>query len=145
MLYFPVPNRMFTGDIMDTLTGIGCVLLFQLVAGLSIGIGSQYFKRKPYRVVRNGAGKFLVQHYQCVTPNWLECENPDTGREWRRYEYVTIIECDTLEKATAHYREYMASYMESQKAKREDEAAERAAKRKKSLNERIVKVYKISL
>lgn len=145
MLYFPVPNRMFTGKIMDTLTGIGCVLLFQLVAGLSIGIGSQYFKRKPYRVVRNGAGKFLVQHYQCVTPNWLECENPDTGRDWRRYEYVTIIECDTLEEATAHYREYMESYIESQKEKRENDAAECAAKRKKRLNERIVKVYKISL
>lgn len=143
MLYFPVPNRMFTGEIMDTLTGIECVLLFQLVAGLSIGIGSQYFKRKPYRVVRNGAGKFLVQHYQCVTPNWLECYNPDTGREWRKYEYVTIIECDTLEKATAHYREYMTSYIESEKAKRDNDAAECAAKRKKELNERIVKVYKI--
>lgn len=128
---------------MDILTVIGCVLLFQLVAGLSICIGSRYFKRKPYRVVRNGAGKFLVQHYQCVTPNWLECENPDTRREWRRYEYVTFIECDTLEEASAHYRKCMASYMEKEKAKRNNEAAECAAKRKKELDERIVKVYKI--
>jgi hypothetical protein len=128
---------------MNTLTVIGCVLLFQLVAGLSIGIGSRYFKRKPYRVVCNGAGKFLVQHYQCVTPNWLECRNPDTGATWYRYDYVTLIECDTLEEATAHYREYMASYMEKEKAKRDKDAAERAAKRKKRLNERIVKVYEI--
>lgn len=130
---------------MDILVVIGCVLLFSLVVGLSIGIGSHYFKRKPYRVVRNGAGKFLVQHYQCVTPNWLECRNPDTGREWCRYEYVTFIECDTLEEATAHYREYMTSYIESQKAKRDNDAEKCAAKRKKRLDERIVKVYKISV
>ncbi len=130
---------------MDILTVIGCVLLFPLVAGISIGIVSRYFKRKPYRVVRNGAGKFLVQHYQCVTPNWLECRNPDTGATWYRYDYVTFIECDTLEEASAHFRKCMASYMEKQKAKRSNDVAERAAKRKKQLNERIVKVYKISV
>lgn len=145
MLYFSVPNRMFTGEIMDTLTVIGCVLLFQLVAGISIGVGSQYFKRKPYRVVRNGAGKFLVQIYECVTPIWLECENPEPRSDWRKYEYVTLIECDSLEEATAHYRKYMASYIESQKAKQASDAAEYVAKRKKKLDERIVKVYKISV
>ena len=86
---------------------------------------------------------FLVQHYHCVTPNWLECRNPDTGRTWYRCEYVTLIECDTLEEASAHYRKYMASYMEKEKTKRDDDAAECAAKRKKELDERIVKVYKI--
>lgn len=123
---------------MNTLIGIGCVLLFLLLAEISICVGSQYFKRKPYRVVSNGAGKFLVQCYKCVPPDWLE---------WipaaREYKYVTFIECDTLEEASAHYRKYMASYIESQKDKRDNDAAECAAKRKNQLNEHIVKVYKL--
>ena len=101
--------------------------------------------RKPYRVVRNGAGKFLLQAWQCTTPSWVSVEGPDPRKDYRTYKYVTIREFDTLEEATAEYRREMAAYLQSQADKRAQEAADFIVQQNKARDEEIVKVYRVSL
>ncbi len=97
----------------------------------------------PYRVCQNGSGRYLVQQYQCVTPNWVSCEATDPRKDWRKYDFVTVAEFDTLDEATASYRSYMESYRQAEAVVRAREAAEAAELRKKELDNTIVKVYSI--
>ena len=95
-----------------------------------------------YRVVQNGAGKFLVQEYQYITPPY----GSDDPRIDNKIEnkYVTICSFDTLQEASAQYRKYMALYRKQQAEEKSKQEAERAIKRRKEIDDTIVKVYKIS-
>ena len=129
---------------MSTAGVIGCIMLVQLVAGITIGICSTKFGPKPYRVARNGAGKYVLQSYECVSPKWVALDGWDSRREWRKYAYVTVAEYGSLEEATEAYRLHMDGWRASEEAKREAESEKLAAERKKAHDEAIVKVYKMA-
>lgn len=125
-------------------TAIGIILAVLAIELFVVWLSTRGFGSQPYRVCQNGAGRYLVQHYQCVTPKWIACECADPRKDWRKYEFVTVAEFDTLEGAMESYRAYMASYRQSEADKRAKEDAEIDMRKKQMHDNAIVKIFKVA-
>ena len=114
--------------------------IWAVIAAIIIATGKR--ERTPFRVGRTAAGKFIVQEYRCLTPDWVCVDGADPRHDPREYGWVTLCAFDTLEEAMAVYGRYMDSFRQAELSRKAGEERERAERRRKELEETVDKVYK---
>ena len=94
----------------------------------------------PYRVVKNGLGKYLLQRYKKIQHNYSTDDPRDVGYH---YEWVTVDTYDDLQDAKIQYRIRLAEAKhEKEKEEQKKKSIEELKKQQEEEN-KIVEIIKI--
>ena len=94
----------------------------------------------PYRVVKNGLGKYQLQRYKKITHNYTTDDKRDLGYH---YEWVTIDTYDDLQDAKIQYRIRLAEAKHQMEKEAQSKKSEEELKKQKELENKIVEIIKI--
>lgn len=123
---------------------IGIIFVIVVVSGLVVALKEQADAEKslniPYRVVKNGLGKYLLQRYKKITHNYTTDDQRDLGYH---YEWVTIDTYDDLQDAKIQYRIRMAEAKHQMEKEAQSKKSEEELKKHKELENKIVEIIKI--
>lgn len=123
---------------------IGIIFVIVVVSGLIVALKEQADAEKslniPYRIVKNGLGKYLLQRYKKITHNYTTDDQRDLGYH---YEWVTIDTYDDLQDAKIQYRIRLAEAKHQMEKEAQSKKSEEELKKQKELENKIVEIIKI--
>lgn len=123
---------------------IGIIFVIVVVSGLIVALKEQADAEKslniPYRVVKNGLGKYQLQRYKKITHNYTTDDQRDLGYH---YEWVTIDTYDDLQDAKIQYRIRLAEAKHQMEKEAQSKKSEEELKKQKELENKIVEVIKM--
>ena len=123
---------------------IGIIFVIIVVSGLVVALKEQADAEKslniPYRVVKNGLGKYQLQRYKKITHNYTTDDQRDLGYH---YEWVTIDTYDDLQDAKIQYRIRLAEAKHQMEKEAQSKKSEEELKKQKELENKIVEIIKI--
>lgn len=123
---------------------IGIIFVIIVVSGLIVALKEQADAEKslniPYRVVKNGLGKYQLQRYKKITHNYTTDDQRDLGYH---YEWVTIDTYDDLQDAKIQYRIRLAEAKHQMEKEAQSKKSEEELKKQKELENKIVEIIKI--
>ena len=115
-----------------------------IVCGLVVALKEQSDDEKtlniPYRVVKNGLGKYQLQKYKKIEHNYTTDDPRDLGYH---YEWVTIDTYDDLQDAKIQYRIRLAEAKHQMEKEAQSKKSEEELKKQKELENKIVEVIKM--
>lgn len=122
-----------------------CIIFVVIVVcGLVVALKEQSDAEKslniPYRVVKNGLGKYQLQRYKKITHNYTTDDQRDLGYH---YEWVTIDTYDDLQDAKIQYRIRLAEAKHQMEKEAQSKKSEEELKKQKELENKIVEIIKI--
>lgn len=122
-----------------------CIIFVVIVVcGLVVALKEQSDAEKslniPYRVVKNGLGKYQLQKYKKITHNYTTDDQRDLGYH---YEWVTIDTYDDLQDAKIQYRIRLAEAKHQMEKEAQSKKSEEELKKQKELENKIVEIIKI--
>lgn len=124
---------------------IGIIFVVLVVSGLIVAIKEQVDDEKamniPYRVVKNGLGKYLLQKYKKIKHNYTT-DVPRRDSVYH-YEWVTIDTYDDLQDAKIQYRIRLAEAKHQMEKEAKCKKSEEELKKQKELENTIVEVIKM--
>jgi hypothetical protein len=123
---------------------IGIIFVVIVVSGLIMALKEQADAEKslniPYRVVKNGLGKYLLQRYKKIQHNYSTDDPRDLGYH---YEWVTVDTYDDLQDAKIQYRIRLAEAKhEKEKEEQKKKSIEELKKQQEEEN-KIVEIIKM--
>ena len=123
---------------------IGIIFVVIVVSGLIVAIKEQVDVEKslniPYRVVKNGLGKYQLQKYKKIEHDYTTDNTRDLGYH---YEWVTIDTYDDLQDAKIQYRIRLAEAKHQMEKEAQSKKSEEELKKQKELENKIVEIIKI--
>ena len=123
---------------------IGIIFVVLVVSGLVMALKEQAEHEKlmniPYRVVKNGVGKYLLQKYKKIQHNYTTDDPRDVGYH---YEWVTVDTYDDLQDAKIQYRIRAAEAKHLKEKEEQSKKSEEELKKQKELENTIVEVIKM--
>ena len=123
---------------------IGIIFIVVVVSGLVVALKEQSDVEKalniPYRVVKNGLGKYQLQKYKKIEHNYTTDNIRDLGYH---YEWVTIDTYDDLQDAKIQYRIRLAEAKHQMEKEAQSKKSEEELKKQKELENKIVEVIKM--
>ena len=123
---------------------IGIIFVIIVLSGLVVALKEQADAEKslniPYRVVKNGLGKYQLQRYKKITHNYTTDDQRDLGYH---YEWVTIDTYDDLQDAKIQYRIRLAEAKHQMEKEAQSKKSEEELKKQKELENKIVKIIKM--
>lgn len=122
-----------------------CIIFVVIVVcGLVAAIKEQSDDEKslniPYRVVKNGLGKYQLQKYKKIEQDYTTDNPRDLGYH---YEWVTIDTYDDLQDAKIQYRIRLAEAKHQMEKEAQSKKSEEELKKQKELENKIVEVIKM--
>ena len=122
----------------------GIIFLSIIVIGLILYLKEQQAEEKalniPYRVVKNGLGKYQLQRYKKIKHNYTT-DNPKD--EDYHYKWVTVDTYDDLQDAKIQYRIRMAELKYQKQKEEESRKSEEELKKQQELENTIVEIIDI--
>ena len=94
----------------------------------------------PYRVVKNGLGKYQLQRYKKIEHNYSTDDPRDVGYH---YEWVTINTYNDLLEAKIEYRIRMSELKYKKQKEEESRKSEEESKKQRELENTIVEIIDI--
>lgn len=123
---------------------IGIIFVVIVVCGLVAALKEQSDAEKslniPYRVVKNGLGKYQLQRYKKIEHDYTTDVPRDLGYH---YEWVTIDTYDDLQDAKIQYRIRLAEAKHQMEKEAQSKKSEEELKKQKELENKIVEVIKM--
>ena len=123
---------------------IGIIFVIIVVSGLVVALKEQADDEKslniPYRVVKNGLGKYQLQRYKKITHNYTTDDQRDLGYH---YEWVTIDTYDDLQDAKIQYRIRLVEAKHQMEKEAQSKKSEEELKKQKELENKIIEIIKI--
>ena len=123
---------------------IGIIFVVIVVSGLVVALKEQADAEKslniPYRVVKNGLGKYQLQKYKKIEHKYTTDDPRDLGYH---YEWVTIDTYDDLQDAKIQYRIRLAEAKHQMEKEAQSKKSEEELKKQKELENKIVEVIKM--
>ena len=123
---------------------IGIIFVVIVVCGLVVALKEQADAEKalniPYRVVKNGLGKYQLQKYKKIEHDYTTDDQRDLGYH---YEWVTIDTYDDLQDAKIQYRIRLAEAKHQMEKEAQSKKSEEELKKQKELENKIVEIIKI--
>lgn len=123
---------------------IGIIFVVLVVSGLVMALKEQAEYEKlmniPYRIVKNGVGKYLLQRYKQIKHDYTTDDPRDVGYH---YEWVTIDTYDDLQDAKIQYRIRAAEAKHLKEKEEQSKKSEEELKKQKELENTIVEVIKM--
>lgn len=123
---------------------IGIIFVIVVVSGLIVALKEQADAEKslniPYRVVKNGLGKYLLQRYKKITHDYTTDDPRDLGYH---YEWVTVDTYDDLQDAKIQYRIRLAEAKHQMEKEAQSKKSEEELKKQKELENKIVEIIKM--
>ena len=124
---------------------IGIIFVVIVVSGLIVAIKDQVDDEKamniPYRVVKNGLGKYQLQRYKKIEHNYTT-DDPRRDSVYH-YKWVTIDTYDDLQDAKIQYRIRLAEAKHQMEKEAKCKKTEEELKKQKELENTIVEVIKM--
>ena len=122
-----------------------CIIFVVIVVcGLVVALKEQSDAEKslniPYRVVKNGLGKYQLQKYKKIEQDYTTDDPRDLGYH---YEWVTIDTYDDLQDAKIQYRIRLAEAKHQMEKEAQSNKSEEELKKQKELENKIVEIIKI--
>lgn len=122
-----------------------CIIFVVIVVcGLVVALKEQSDAEKalniPYRVVKNGLGKYQLQKYKKIEHDYTTDNPRDLGYH---YEWVTIDTYDDLQDAKIQYRIRLAEAKHQMEKEAQSKKSEEELKKQKELENKIVEVIKM--
>lgn len=127
---------------------IGIIFVVLVVSGLVMALKEQAEYEKlmniPYRIVKNGLGKYQLQKYKKIEHNYTtEDPRKDPRDLGYHYEWVTVDTYDDLEDAKIQYRIRAAEAKHLKEKEEQSKKSEEEIKKQKELENTIVEVIKL--
>ena len=123
---------------------IGIIFVILVVSGLVMALKEQAETEKlmniPYRVVKNGVGKYLLQKYKKIKHDYTTDDPRDAGYH---YEWVTVDTYDDVEDAKIQYRIRAAEAKYLKEKEEQSKKSEEEIKKQKELENTLVEVIKV--
>lgn len=123
---------------------IGIIFVVIVVSGLILSLKEQADAEKslniPYRVVKNGLGKYQLQHYKKIQHNYTTDDPRDVGYH---YEWVTINTYNDLLEAKIEYRIRMSELKYKKQKEEESRKYEEELKKQRDLENTIVEIIDV--
>lgn len=123
---------------------IGIIFVVIVVCGLVVALKEQADAEKalniPYRVVKNGLGKYQLQKYKKIEHDYTTDDQRDLGYH---YEWVTVDTYDDLQDAKIQYRIRLAEAKHQMEKEAQSKKSEEELKKQKELENKIVEIIKI--
>lgn len=123
---------------------IGIIFVIVVVSGLIVALKEQADAEKslniPYRVVKNGLGKYQLQRYKKITHDYTTDDPRDLGYH---YEWVTVDTYDDLQDAKIQYRIRLAEAKHQMEKEAQSKKSEEELKKQKELENKIVEIIKM--
>ena len=123
---------------------IGIIFVVIVVSGLVVALKEQADVEKalniPYRVVKNGLGKYQLQKYKKIEHDYTTDDPRDLGYH---YEWVTVDTYDDLQDAKIQYRIRLAEAKHQMEKEAQSKKSEEELKKQKELENKIVEVIKM--
>lgn len=116
------------------------IVVCGLVAALKEQSDDEKTLNIPYRVVKNGLGKYQLQKYKKIEHNYTTDDPRDLGYH---YEWVTIDTYDDLQDAKIQYRIRLAEAKHQMEKEAQSKKSEEELKKQKELENKIVEVIKM--
>ena len=116
------------------------IVVCGLVAALKEQADAEKSLNIPYRVVKNGLGKYQLQKYKKIEHNYTSDDPRDLGYH---YEWVTIDTYDDLQDAKIQYRIRLAEAKHQMEKEAKSKKSEEELKKHKELENKIVEVIKM--
>lgn len=122
-----------------------CIIFVVIVVcGLVVALKEQSDAEKslniPYRVVKNGLGKYQLQKYKKIEHDYTTDNTRDLCYH---YEWVTIDTYDDLQDAKIQYRIRLAEAKYQIEKEAKSKKSEEELKKQKELENKIVEIIKI--
>jgi len=123
---------------------IGIIFVVIVVSGLVMALKEQAEYEKlmniPYRVVKNGLGKYQLQHYMKIQHNYTTDDPRDVGYH---YEWVTVDTYDELQDAKIQYRIRLAEAKHLKAKEDEKKKSEEELRKHQELENQVVEIIKM--
>ena len=123
---------------------IGIIFVIIVVSGLVVALKEQADAEKslniPYRVVKNGLGKYQLQKYKKIEHDYTTDDPRDLGYH---YEWVTVDTYDDLQDAKIQYRIRLAEAKHEKEKEEQKNKSIEELKKQKELENKIVEVIKM--
>lgn len=116
------------------------IVVCGLVAALKEQSDAEKSLNIPYRVVKNGLGKYQLQKYKKIEHDYTTDNPRDLGYH---YEWVTIDTYDDLQDAKIQYRIRLAEAKHQMEKEAQSKKSEEELKKQKELENKIVEVIKM--
>ena len=116
------------------------IIVCGLVAALKEQSDDEKTLNIPYRVVKNGLGKYQLQKYKKIEHDYTTDNPRDLGYH---YEWVTIDTYDDLQDAKIQYRIRLAEAKHQMEKEAQSKKSEEELKKQKELENKIVEVIKM--
>ena len=116
------------------------IVVCGLVAALKEQSDAEKSLNIPYRVVKNGLGKYQLQKYKKIEHDYTTDDPRDLGYH---YEWVTIDTYDDLQDAKIQYRIRLAEAKHQMEKEAQSKKSEEELKKQKELENKIVEVIKM--
>ena len=120
------------------------IFVIVVVSGLIVALKEQADAEKslniPYRVVKNGLGKYQLQKYKKIEHDYTTDNTRDLCYH---YEWVTIDTYDDLQDAKIQYRIRLAEAKHQMEKEAQSKKSEEELKKQKELENKIVEVIKM--
>jgi hypothetical protein len=120
---------------------IASIVVFMVCLGLILqkqANDEQKVRDRPWRVVKNALGQYLLQHY-CKKEFVYISDRDMTRYEWK---WETIKTYEDKDEAIAMLNYKLAEFENEEKEKKQKENDKLAAKKEKELEETIVEIIK---
>lgn len=122
----------------------GIIFLAIIVIGLILYLKEQQDEEKslnsPYRVAKNGVGKYILQEYKKFQHIYITDNPTDKGYH---YEWVTINTYNDLHEAKIEYKIRMSELKYKKQKEEETRKSEEELKKQKELENTIVEIINI--
>ena len=123
---------------------IGIIFVVIVISGLIMALKEQADAEKslniPYRVVKNGLGKYLLQRYKKIQHNYTTDDPRDLGYH---YEWVTVDTYDDLQDAKIQYRIRLAEAKHEKEKEEQKKKSIEELKKKQEEENKIVEIIKM--
>lgn len=116
------------------------IVVCGLVAALKEQSDDEKSLNIPYRVVKNGLGKYQLQKYKKIEQDYTTDNTRDLCYH---YEWVTIDTYDDLQDAKIQYRIRLAEAKHQMEKEAQSKKSEEELKKQKELENKIVEVIKM--
>ncbi len=116
------------------------IVVCGLVAALKEQSDAEKSLNIPYRVVKNGLGKYQLQKYKKIEHDYTTDNTRDLCYH---YEWVTIDTYDDLQDAKIQYRIRLAEAKHQMEKEAQSKKSEEELKKQKELENKIVEVIKM--
>lgn len=122
----------------------GIIFLSIIVIVLIICLKEQQAEEKslnsPYRVAKNGVGKYILQEYKKIHHEYITDNPKDEGYH---YEWVTINTYNDLLEAKIQYRIRMSELKYQKQKEEESRKSEEEMKKQQELENTIVEIIDV--